>query len=106
MSKAVKVTDNNFSKEVLKADKPVLVDFYADWCSPCKMIKPIIKDLAKKYGDQLKVCQLDVDANQGIAGKYSVMSIPTLILFEDGKIKDKMVGYVPKKKLISKLGLS
>jgi len=105
MSKAVKISDGNFNREVIKADKPVLVDFYADWCSPCKMIKPIVEDIANEYEDQVKVCKLDVDGNQKTAAKYSVMSIPTIILFENGKIKDKMVGYVPKQKLVSKLGL-
>ncbi len=106
MGKTVEVKDSNFSREVLKSDKPVLVDFYADWCAPCKMIKPIVKDIAKEYEDKVKVCQLDVDTNQQIAGKYSIMSIPTLMIFENGKIKDKIIGYVPKKKLVRKLGLS
>ena len=70
MSKAVKISDGNFNREVIKADKPVLVDFYADWCSPCKMIKPIVEDIANEYEDQVKVCKLDVDGNQKTAAKY------------------------------------
>lgn len=103
--KPVEVSDSNFRREVLKADKPVLVDFWADWCSPCKMVAPVVKDLASEYSDQLKVCKLDVDANQKTASKYGVMSIPTLIVFENGKVKDKVVGYTPKNRLVKKLGL-
>lgn len=106
MSKPVEVNDKNFGKEVLKADKPVLVDFWASWCSPCKMVAPVVDDIAQEYEDQLKVCKLNVDENQATAAKYGVMSIPTLLVFENGKEKDKVVGYAPKNKLVQKLGLS
>ncbi len=105
MSKPVKVNDNNFKREVLNAEKPVLVDFWAEWCGPCKMVAPVVKDIAKEYGDQVKVCKLNVDEAQSTASNYGVMSIPTLILFENGKEKDKVVGYAPKNKLVKQLGL-
>ncbi len=105
MNKPIEITDRNFKKEVLRSDKPVLIDFWAEWCAPCKMVGPVVKDIAREYGDQIKVGKLDVDANQKTASKYKVMSIPTLILFENGKIKDKVVGYMPKNSLVKKLRL-
>ncbi|MFW5996344.1 MAG: thioredoxin [Halanaerobiaceae bacterium] len=106
MSKPIKITDTSFQEEVLEADKPVLVDFWAEWCGPCKMVAPIVEEIAEDYGDQIKVCKLDVDANQAAASSLGVMSIPTLILFEDGEVSEKIVGYAPKEKLVSQLGLS
>ncbi|MFW5856012.1 MAG: thioredoxin [Bacillota bacterium] len=105
MSKPVKVNDGNFNREVLRADKPVLVDFWAEWCGPCKMVAPVVKSIAREYGDQVKVAKLNVDENQSTAARYGVQSIPTLILFENGKVKDKVIGYAPKGRLIKKLGL-
>ena len=105
MSKPVEVTDGNFKSEVLKADKPVLVDFWAEWCGPCKMVAPVINNIAQEYGDQIKVAKLNVDDNQSTAARYGVQSIPTMILFEDGEEKEKIVGYNPKGKLVKKLGL-
>lgn len=105
MSKPVKVTDGNFSKEVLRADKKVLVDFWAEWCGPCKMVAPVVEDIAKEYSDQIKVAKLNVDENQSTASRYGVMSIPTLLVMEDGKVEDKLVGYMPKDKIVRKLGL-
>jgi thioredoxin 1 len=105
MSKPVKVNDGNFNREVMNADKPVLVDFWADWCGPCKMVAPVVESIAKEYGDQIKVAKLDVDENQSTAARYSVQSIPTMIVFENGKVKDKIVGYNPKGRLVKKLGL-
>lgn len=106
MSKPIKITDTSFQEEVLEADKPALVDFWAEWCAPCKMVAPVVEEIAEDYGDQIKVCKLDVDANQAVASSLGVMSIPTLILFEDGEVSEKIVGYVPKEKLVSQLGLS
>lgn len=106
MSKPKEVTDNNFKDEVIKSDKPVLVDFWADWCGPCKMVAPVVEDLAEEYEDQLKVCKLDVDANQATASEHGVMSIPTLIYFKDGEEVDKIVGYQPKENIVQKLGLN
>lgn len=105
MSKPVKVTDGNFSKEVLRSDKKVLVDFWAEWCGPCKMVAPVVEDIAKEYSDQIKVAKLNVDENQSTASRYGVMSIPTLLVMEDGKVQDKLVGYMPKDKIVRKLGL-
>lgn len=86
-------TDNNFDETVLKAEKPVLVDFFADWCGPCRMVAPVIEEMAKNYGEKLIVGKLDVDANPSIAGRYGVMSIPTVVLFEGGKEVARQVGF-------------
>ena len=96
-------TDANFEAEVLSSDKPVLVDFFADWCGPCKMQAPIIEEIATEIGDKAKVGKLDVDVNSQTAQKYSVMSIPTLIIFKDGKEVEKMMGVQTKDSLIDKL---
>ena len=103
MSKPVAVGDNDFDKEVLKSEKPVLVDFWATWCGPCKMIAPILEEIAKDHGDKLKIVKLDVDANTITAQKYGVMSIPTLILFKGGEPADKYVGYMPRTQLEPKI---
>jgi len=92
----VTVTDNNFEKEVLKSDVPVMLDFWATWCPPCKMIAPTIDELAKDYKDKLKVGKIDVDENGQIATQLSVMNIPTIIFFKDGKEHKRMVGINPK----------
>jgi thioredoxin 1 len=86
-------TDANFDESVLKAEKPVLVDFFADWCGPCRMVAPVIEEIAKTYGEKLIVGKVDVDANPGVAGKYGVMSIPTVVLFEKGKEIGRQVGF-------------
>ena len=88
----MKFTSENFETEVLKSEIPVLVDFYADWCGPCKLMAPIVEQLAAEYEGKLKVGKLDVDANTDIAMKYGVMSIPTLILFRKGEVFRKEVG--------------
>ena len=82
----VHVNDNNFKKEVLEDAVPVLVDFYADWCGPCKMVAPIIEELGKEYAGKIKVAKIDVEQAPGVASEYGVMSIPTLLFFKDGKI--------------------
>jgi thioredoxin 1 len=97
-------TDANFDADVLKSDKPVLVDFFADWCGPCKMQGPIIEEVAKEAGDGVKVGKFDVDANPEIAGKFNVMSIPTLIIFKGGKPVETMNGVQTKEVLLEKLG--
>lgn len=86
-------TDANFDESVLKADKPVLVDFFADWCGPCRMVTPVIEEIAKSYDGKLIVGKVDVDANAGVAGKYGVMSIPTVVLFDGGKEVGRQVGF-------------
>jgi len=92
-------TDDNFEGEVLKSDKPVLVDFWAPWCGPCKAIGPVVEELAEKFNDSVKMMKLNVDENQKTAVNYGVRSIPTLILFKEGKVFDTLVGLVPKERL-------
>ena len=89
----VHFTDQNFDELVLKNEKPVLVDFYADWCGPCRMVSPIIEELAKQYEGKISVGKVDVDANPQVAGKYGVMSIPTVVLFNKGEEVQRQVGY-------------
>jgi len=95
----VKITDSNFKQEVLKSNIPVLVDFWAEWCGPCHMIAPAVKEIAKQYEGKLKVCKLNVDEAAMIASTYGIMSIPTLAIFKNGKIVEKVIGAVPKKEL-------
>ena len=92
-------TDDNFEGEVLKSVKPVLIDFWAPWCGPCKAICPIVEELAAQLKDTVKMMKLNVDESQKTAIKYGVRSIPTLILFKDGKVLDTLIGLVPKEKL-------
>ncbi|HCQ31503.1 TPA: thioredoxin [Candidatus Collierbacteria bacterium] len=89
----VKFTDQNFNDEVLKSETPVLVDFYADWCGPCRLVSPIVDELANTYEGKIKVGKVDVDANSKIAGDYGVMSIPTVILYQKGKEVARQVGF-------------
>ncbi len=96
-------TDENFATEVLKSDKPVLVDFWAVWCGPCKMIAPLVEELADEFEGKAKVGKLDVDNNQESAIKYGVRSIPTVLIFKDGKVHDTIIGAVPKVQLKKKL---
>jgi len=92
-------TDDNFEGEVLKSDKPVLIDFWAPWCGPCKSIGPVVEELAEKFKDSVKIMKLNVDENQKTAVNYGVRSIPTLILFKEGKVLDTLIGLVPKERL-------
>ena len=101
--KPVEITDENFESEVIKSDKPVLIDFWAVWCGPCKMIAPIVEELASEYNGKVKIGKLDVDSNQQSSIKFGVRSIPTLLLFKDGKLKDTIIGAVPKKNIVDKL---
>lgn len=87
------VSDTDFQAEVLKADKPVLVDFWATWCAPCRMIAPVVEELAGELGDKVKVLKMDIDANPNIPQQFGILSIPTLIMFKDGKAADRTVGY-------------
>jgi thioredoxin 1 len=88
-----KFTDQNFNDEVLKSEMPVLVDFYADWCGPCRLVSPIVDELASTYEGKIKVGKVDVDANSKVAGDYGVMSIPTVIIYRDGKEVARQVGF-------------
>ncbi len=101
----IEFTDANFEDEVLKSDLPVLVDFWAVWCGPCKMIAPLVDEIAKEYEGKVKVGKLDVDNNQQVSIKYGIRSIPTLLIFKDGKIADQIVGAVPKSAITAKLNL-
>ncbi len=103
MGKHVAVTDATFQAEVLESTVPVLVDFWADWCGPCKMIAPHVEEIAQMMGDKLKVGKLDVDANQDTAMQYGVMGIPTLILYKNGKPIERITGYMPKERLLSRI---
>ncbi len=103
MAKPSVVTDATFDAEVLRADLPVLVDFWAIWCGPCKMIAPIVEQIAGEYDGRLKVMKLDVDENQNTTINFGVMGIPTLILFKDGRAVERITGYMPKERLLSKL---
>lgn len=103
MDKVLNFTDSQFENQVLKSDKPVLVDFWATWCGPCHMIAPIIKELAEEFDGQATIGKLDVDQNQQTAAKYGVMSIPTLIIFQNGEEVHRFVGVRPKSELAAKL---
>ncbi|MEX2513929.1 MAG: thioredoxin [Cyclobacteriaceae bacterium] len=102
MAKAIEITDTNFD-EIMKSDQPVLVDFWAEWCGPCKMIGPIVEELAGDYEGKAVVAKLDVDSNPDVTSKFGVRSIPTLLIFKGGKVVDKQVGAVPKSVLAQKL---
>ena len=100
MSKnTVDVSDATFSTDVLQSDKTVLVDFWAEWCGPCKMIAPALEEIAGTLGDKVKIVKLNVDENPGVASKYGIMSIPTLMIFKNGEMATRQVGAAPKQKL-------
>lgn len=91
-----KFTKENFQEEVLDAKQPVLVDMFATWCGPCKMMSPVIEELAEEYEGQVKVGKVDIDADSELAAQYGIMSVPTFLIFKDGQISDKIIGAVPK----------
>jgi thioredoxin 1 len=99
----VEVDDGNFENEVLRSTVPVLLDFSAEWCAPCKRLQPIVEAIAQEYDGRLKVAHLDIDKAQSTAVRYGIMSVPTVLLFKGGKVQDQLLGYVPKDKLIEKI---
>ena len=104
MSKhALEITDSNFNEVVLKSSVPVMIDFWAEWCGPCKMISPIVEDLAKQYSGKALIGKVDVSSNADVSSKYEVKFIPTILFIKDGKVVDKQVGAVSKADLVKKL---
>ena len=100
---ALQFTDANFDELVLKSEKPVIVDFWAEWCGPCRMVGPIVEEIGKEYDGKAVVGKVDVDSNPGTAGKFGIRNIPTILFFKNGQIVDKQVGAVPKSVLVKKL---
>jgi thioredoxin 1 len=100
---ALEITDANFEELVLKSDKPVLVDFWAEWCGPCRMVGPVVEEISREYADTAVVGKVNVDNNPGISVKYGIRNIPALLYFKNGEIVDKQIGAVPKSVLAEKL---
>jgi thioredoxin 1 len=100
---ALEITDANFEELVLKSDKPVLVDFWAEWCGPCRMVGPVVEELSKEYDGKAVVGKVNVDLNSNISATYGIRNIPTLLYFKNGQVVDKQVGVVPKATLAAKL---
>jgi thioredoxin 1 len=100
---AIEVNDMNFDDLVIKSDKPVVVDFWAEWCGPCRMVAPIMEEISHEYEGKALVAKCDVDSSPNVAAKYSIRNIPTILFFKDGKIADKQVGAVPKSSFVVKL---
>jgi len=99
----LELTDSNFESEVIKSDKPVVVDFWAEWCMPCRMLAPTIDDLAREFGGKVKVGKVDTDSNRDVSVKYNISAIPTVMIFKDGQIVRKFVGVTQKKEFVSEL---
>jgi len=100
---AIEITDSNFQEMVINAGQPAMIDFWAEWCGPCRMLTPVVKELSEEYAGRVVVGKVDVDSNPGISMKYGIRNIPTLLFFKNGEVVDKQVGVVPKGALVSKL---
>ncbi len=100
---ALELTDSNFEEVVLKSDKPVIVDFWAEWCGPCRMVGPIVNEVGEDFKDKAVVGKLDVDSNPEITMRFGIRNIPTILFFKNGEVADKQVGAVPKSTIVSKL---
>ena len=103
MAHALHITDDSYQKEVLESEIPVVIDFWATWCGPCKMIAPIIEEMANEFEGKAKICKVDVDNNQNIAMQLGIRSIPTVMIFKGGKLVDTIIGAVPKAKIVNRL---
>lgn len=103
MPAPIEITDDSFEQEVIQSTEPVVVDFWAAWCGPCKMIAPILEELAEEYAGKVKITKLDIDSNNKTAGKYNIMSIPSLLFFKNGEVVDRVTGALPKAQLAAKL---
>ncbi len=104
MGKPFPVNDQTFEQEVLRSDQPVVVDFWAAWCGPCRMVAPVLEQIAEEKNDKIRIAKLDVDANPITAGRYGVRAIPTMILFKGGREVERLVGYMPKERLLQQIG--
>jgi thioredoxin 1 len=105
MGKVIELNDKNFEEVVNNSDKPILVDFWAGWCGPCRVMGPIVEEVAEKYGDKMNFAKLNVDDYPQVAAKFGVMSIPTFLVFENGEIKNQLLGAMTKEEFIERLGL-
>jgi thioredoxin 1 len=103
MAKPFEVSDDSFQADVLQSDKPVLVDFWADWCGPCRMIAPSVSAMAEEYEDVLRVAKMDVDDNPAVPGRYGIIGIPTLMLFKNGQVVERITGALPKDRIVAQV---
>jgi thioredoxin 1 len=103
MTKPVHISDADFDKEVLQSDLPVLVDFWAEWCGPCRLVAPVLDAIAEEYQAKLKIAKVDVEQNKEIASKLGIFSIPTMVLYKNGQMQERIVGYLTKDRLVDKI---